>query len=256
MKSRYKLILLGCLTLVAILFTVMMKPVSQDPSYHRFSDSRTFLGIPYFVNVISNFPFVLVGMLGLFLLPKATAPKGIIVMYAILFSGILLTGFGSAWYHVHPDNGTLVYDRIPMTIVFMALLSATIGELIDLTLGLWLLAPLLMLGVISVLWWSYTESAGRGDLRMYGLVQYYPMLFIPLILALFPAPAGNPGARQLIWVVVWYIIAKLCEKFDSQVYSFTGFISGHSLKHLAAAMATWYLVRMFRVNHLAIGSKN
>jgi hypothetical protein len=249
MKSTYKLILLGCLTFVAIVITFLMKPIPQDLSYHNFSDGRTFIGIPDFANVISNFPFVIVGTIGLLSLRKATAPKGVLIMYAILFSGIVLTGFGSAYYHLHPDNTSLVYDRIPMTIVFMALLSATIAELIDLALGLWLLAPLLLLGIISVIWWSYSESIGRGDLRLYGFVQFYPMLFIPLILVFFPASARNRGTLQLIWVVAWYIVAKLFEKNDSWIYSFTGFISGHSLKHIAAAGATWYLVKMFQENH-------
>lgn len=171
-------------------------------------------------------------------------------IYGVLFAGILLTGLGSAYYHYNPNNDSLIYDRIPMTIVFMSLLSATIAELIDTRLGTRLLSLLVAIGVSSVLWWHYTESLGRGDLRLYGLVQYYPMLFIPLILLLFRSPTSNKGISCLIWAVVWYVIAKLLEKFDREIYSTLRFISGHSLKHLAAAVSTWYLVRLFEQKHI------
>ncbi len=137
-----------------------------------------------------NFLFILVGLRGLLLLERPVVSGGISVIYLVLFSGILLTGFGSAWYHLSPDNDSLVFDRLPMTIVFMALLSATIGEQIDPGMGVRLLFPLLVIGVASILWWHYTERAGAGDLRLYVLVQYYPILLIPLILLLFPSPAS------------------------------------------------------------------
>jgi hypothetical protein len=166
----------------------------------------------------------------------------------------LLTGMGSAWYHVAPDNNTLVFDRIPMTIVFMSLLSATLSEFVNLKLGGMLLGPLVLIGVVSVLWWHYTESGGTGDLRLYVLVQYYPMLLIPLILCLFPSAGSRRGTLYLLWVVVWYLIAKVCDVFDRFIYAFTGFASGHSLKHLAAAVATLYLVKLFQFKHLTYGA--
>ena len=246
MSTNLKLFLLISLTIVVIVMVAMLKPIAQDPAYHHFADTRAWLGIPNFMNVVSNFLFIVVGIKGWMLLSRATISQGIFVIYATLFAGIVLTGLGSGYYHLHPDNNSLVYDRLPMTIVFMALLSATIGEFIDPTVGLILLIPLIGLGVGSVLWWHYTEGIGKGDLRLYGFVQFYPIIFIPLVLILFPTTRGNGGTRQLVWVVVWYIVAKLCEQFDRQIYSALGFVSGHSLKHIAAAMATWYLVRMFR----------
>jgi len=219
-------------------------------SYHLFADQRTISGIPNFANVLSNIPFLFIGMYGLFLLRKSPAPINHI--YTVLFSGIFLTGLGSAYYHYAPDNNSLVFDRIPMTLVFMAFLSATIAAWVDFKTGIRLLIPLLVLGVASVLWWHYTELKGAGDLRFYGFIQFYPMLIIPLIFLLFASPANNKGLYLLVWVIVWYGAAKIFESFDKDIYRITGFISGHSLKHIAAAIATWYIVKFFEKKYIAV----
>ncbi|HWK02181.1 MAG TPA: ceramidase domain-containing protein [Puia sp.] len=254
MKLISKLWLLGLLTLTAFIVVFTLKPISQDPSFHNFADHRAFGGIPNFWNVMSNIPFLIIGVAGLRLLRKAWGAGAILVVYGVLFAGILLTSLGSAYYHYDPNNDSLIWDRIPMTIVFMSLLSATVAELIDMKLGILLLLPLVLIGVSSVLWWHYTETLERGDLRLYGFVQYYPMLFIPLIMILFRSPTSNKGMRSLILAVAWYVVAKLLEKFDSPVYSTLHFISGHSLKHLAAAVSTWYLVKLFEQKHIKKGS--
>jgi hypothetical protein len=180
---------------------------------------------------------------------KANVSPAIRATYALLFIGVLLTGLGSAYYHWNPNNDTLVWDRIPMTIVFMSLLAATVAELISRPAGIRLLVPLVAIGVGSVLWWHYTEMQGHGDLRLYFWVQYYPMLALPLILWLFYTPTANPILRCLVWVVVWYVIAKIFEQLDYPIYRAIG-ISGHTLKHLAAAVSTGYFVILFRRQYL------
>jgi hypothetical protein len=140
---------------------------------------------------------------------------------------------------------------MPMTLVFMSFLSATIAAWIDVGTGTRFLVPLVLLGVASVLYWHYTELKGAGDLRLYGFVQFYPMIIIPLIFLWFASPANNKGLYLLIWVIAWYGVAKLFELFDKNIYAATGFISGHSLKHIAAAIATWYIVRFFEKKYIA-----
>jgi hypothetical protein len=247
MNRNQKLILLGFITLLSLILAFLIKPIPQSAAYHQFADTRTAWGIENFFNVISNLPFIIIGCIGLALLPKAR--KGQLLAYSFLFIGIFLTGFGSGYYHLNPNNDTLVYDRIPMTIVFMALLSATISETINARLGRILLFPLLFVGIGSVLYWHFTESAGHGDLRLYGLVQFYPVLFIPLVLILFPSAQAWPGVRQLVCVVAWYVVAKVFEYFDWQIYDIGHFVSGHTLKHLAAAVSTWYLVKLFKTKY-------
>jgi hypothetical protein len=229
-------------TLVAIF---LVPPIAQPLSFHHFADDRSLWGIPNFGNVASNLPFLIVALIGLVAVARTFVPPAIRATYALLFVGVLLTGAGSAYYHSHPNNDTLVWDRIPMTIVFMSLLAATVAELVSRPLGIRLLVPLVAIGVGSVLWWHYTEMLGHGDLRLYFWVQFYPMLALPLILWLFYTPAVKPILRCLVWVVVWYVVAKVFEQLDYPIYRTIG-VSGHTLKHLAAAVSTWYFVVLFR----------
>jgi hypothetical protein len=250
MKKSTKLSFLALLTLIAIVVVIMHSAIHQDQSYHDLADKRTILGIRNGWNVLSNLPFIFVGIFGIFQLRRAIASPGIKTVYAILFTGIFLVGWGSAYYHYTPSNATLIFDRIPMTLVFMALLSATVAEHIHEKAGVRMVWPLIALGLVSALYWYYTESIGEGDLRLYGLVQYYPMVFLPLILLLFPAPVYNRGLWQLTGAIAWYLVAKICEHYDKEIFSLTGLVSGHTLKHLAAAASTWYLVRMFQRNYI------
>ncbi|HEY8388946.1 MAG TPA: ceramidase domain-containing protein [Parasegetibacter sp.] len=247
MKFRVKILLLILLTLICVIGTFLFDPVPQNPSFHKFSDRNQILGIPNGLNVLSNLPFIAVGIMGLLSLKRSAIIQSLAVIYFLLFTGIILIGLGSGWYHLSPDNNSLVYDRIPMTIVFMAFLSAVVAECIDVNAGVRLLFPLIVIGIASVLYWYYTESIGRGDLRLYGLVQFYPMVAIPAILLLFPSPANKRTWRLLPWILIWYAIAKIFEQFDFDIYDATGFVSGHSLKHIAAAVAAWYMVKVVRV---------
>lgn len=248
--QRKKIGLLLICTLVSVITVFLLHPIPQPLSFHNFADSRSYWGVPCFGNVVSNLPFLFVGLTGLLLTWKAAIPRSILIIYTVLFTGVVLTGLGSAYYHSKPNNDTLVWDRIPMTIVFMSLLSATVAELISLAQGIRLLFPLVLIGIGSVWWWHHTEGLNHGDLRLYYLVQFYPMLFIPLILWLFYEPAHKPILRSLGWVVFWYVIAKVLEQLDQPIYATLG-ISGHTFKHLAAAMSTWYFVVMFRDKYMS-----
>jgi Alkaline phytoceramidase (aPHC). len=192
MKFRIKILLLILLTLICVIGTFLFDPVPQNPSFHKFSDRNEILGIPNTLNVLSNEPFIAIGIIGLLSLKKSAIIQSVSIIYYLLFTGIILIGVGSGWYHLSPDNNSLVYDRIPMTIVFMAFLSAVVAEFIDANAGVCLIFPLIVTGIASVLYWNYTESIGRGDLRLYGLVQFYPMVVIPAILLLF----SSPGVRS------------------------------------------------------------
>jgi hypothetical protein len=163
--------------------------------------------------------------------------------YLVVFGGAVMVCFGSGFYHWHPDNRTLFWDRLPMTIVFMGLLSASITERIHARSGALLLAPFLALGMLSAEVWRRGELTGVGDLRFYALVQFYPMLAIPLMMALFPPRYTR--TRDIGWLVAWYALAKVLEHFDGQVFRVLGgTLSGHSLKHLAAAVGIFALATM------------
>jgi len=226
--GRGALILLGGLGLASAAALAAMAPIPQDQSYHAFADARPALGIPNFWNVVSNLPFVAVGAAGLALFRK-DAPA------TALFTGFLLTGFGSAYYHVAPDDGTLFWDRLPMTISFMALLAGALGERFGEAAGRRALWPLLALGAASLVWWRW-----MGDLRPYVWVQFYPCLALPILYLWFPATTGT---AILITAAVLYGLSKALEYFDRAIYAASGaVVSGHTLKHLAAAAACYALL--------------
>ena len=176
------------LAIVTLGAVFCLPPIPQDQNYHAFADGRTMLGVPNFLNVVSILPFLVVGVLGLKLLlfTDAGHPAGSVWEEAerrpllVFFAGVSLTAFGSAYYHLAPDNDRLVWDRLPMTIAFMGFFASMIGDRIGLRAGMWLLWPLVWLGFASVLNWRMGESHDAGDLRLYGFVQFYPLLAIPL----------------------------------------------------------------------------
>jgi hypothetical protein len=222
----------------------LAEPIPQDPAYHDFADQRTLFGVAHFWNVASNLPFLVVGALG-WLQSRNVASPELATQHRVLCVAITLVAFGSGWYHHAPSNATLVWDRLPMTVAFMTLFSALIADRISWLLGRALLWPLAVAGIASIAWWVRTEAAGAGDLRAYALVQFLPMLLMPLILLLWRD--GRLVARSLWFALGAYALAKLLEHFDAAVFAATGgLVAGHALKHLAAALAAWWILRAFQ----------
>lgn len=225
----------ACIVIAAVF--LLTSAVPQDPTYHQFSDSRSLLGVPNFWNVLSNLPFFIVGVAGLLLVRRhadEVCVKNCEIAYLVLFAGILLIALGSSYYHLAPSNETLVWDRLPMTIGFAGLLSVILAEFISARVARMLLVPLLLVGFASVEYWAWTEARGVGDLRPYALVQFLPMMMIPVILLTHEPVIGEK--RYYWWMLAFYVIAKLLEFFDAGVFAMGHLISGHSLKHIAAAM--------------------
>jgi len=232
--------LVGAATAVAVSVVFLLPPVPQDPGYHAFADRVALFSIPNFWNVASNLPFVLVGVFGLRKLPDLQLHLPV-PAYLVLCMGAILVGAGSAYYHYAPTSDTLVWDRLPMTVSFMSLFSIVISDRISAPLGRWLLWPLVFTGVASVLYWDWTELQGRGDLRAYGLVQFLPMLLIPLMLV---SASGNGIRASWLWAALMtYALAKVAEQFDAAIYASTGLVSGHSLKHLLGALAVFFVLK-------------
>jgi hypothetical protein len=239
--ARYRPHLLVAVALAMVAALALHGPIPQDPAYHHFSDTRALLGVPNFWNVLSNLPFLLVGVAGVRWVLQAMPglPRALRQSYLVLFLGVALVGLGSAWYHLQPSNDALLWDRLPMTLAFTALFSIILGEHLAPRLGPRLLWPMLLAGVLSVLYWHATERAGVGDLRPYAVVQFLPVLLIPMILVLYPRP-GSAG----LWLALGaYVVAKVLEQFDARVADVLhGAISGHSLKHVVAALGMWALL--------------
>jgi hypothetical protein len=251
-RGRRIALLWGLTALAAAGVFLFAPPIPQDPAYHLLADGRGWLGIPRFGDVLSNLPFTLIGIAGLGALWRGwfgvpPMGDGDPLPFVYFFVGVALAGPGSAWYHLSPSNATLFWDRLPMTIAFMALVAAVLSDRVSQG---WVacrgLNLLVVAGAASVVWWDYGEIRGAGDLRAYALVQFWPLVLIPLVLYLFPG-GRYLRARYLVAALVFYALAKLFEHYDHGVFALTGgAVSGHSIKHLLAAGAPAAILAMMR----------
>ncbi len=252
---RYRVGFLVALFLAAAVGLFFFDPISQSLSYHEFIDKRSWLGIPNFGDLMSNLPFAVAGGFGLWYVLGAAGCSSFDDRvdrwpYVVFFVGVALVSVGSAYYHLAPDNARLIWDRLPMTAAFMALFAAFIADRIHRRIGIyWLLPILLAAGILSVVYWAWSEALGRGDLRWYAIVQFYPIAALPIICWLFPKARYTSG-RHLAWLIAWYGAAKVLEFLDAEVFEFFGnTVSGHSLKHLASGIAALIVIRMIAVSH-------
>jgi hypothetical protein len=233
----------------AVGIAALFVPRTPQPlSYHHFADRRSWFGVPNFGDVASNILFLVAGFWGLAFLSRKSSQERFIDArerwpYVFIFLGLLLTACGSAYYHLAPDNARLVWDRLPMTIVFMPLVVAMIAERVNVKLGLWLLPVLIAVGIGSVLQWHLSEQQGAGDLRFYAAVQLYALL--ALLAALLLPPRYTRGSDLLV-VAGLYVLAKILETVDRQIFSLGHIVSGHTLKHLAAGAAGYWILRMLQ----------
>jgi hypothetical protein len=252
MTTRYRY-LIG-FTVLSVLAAFLLPSMPQPADYHDFADDRPMFGIANFLDVVTNAAFVLAGVAGLAIVlrPRTEFATGAERWpYAVFFLGVVLTGLGSAYYHVVPDNERLFWDRLPMTIAFMSLLAAQVVDRIDVRAGLALLVPMLLVGAASVLYWRATERAGAGNVIPYAVLQGYSVVILFLLAWL--QPSRYTRGNDIYWVFAGYVIAKLLETFDRQLYELGHVTSGHSLKHVAAAVAALVVCRMLWLRRLQPG---
>ena len=219
--SAYRIALFAIAPVLLFIALLAAGPIVQPDRYHEFAGAQRLLGVDNFWNVVSNLPFLLVGIYGF----RLSFLKTIEMRRAWLavFASAVLVFFGSSWYHLAPDDARLVWDRVPIALAFMALFAVLVGESVHEKLGNALLLPAMFFGVASVFWWRAT-----GNLAPYIWVQAAPILMILL--------APREGKRYLLYALACYVLAKLAEVRDAEIYAWTGeAVSGHVLKHLLAA---------------------
>jgi hypothetical protein len=232
-----RLIVLALTVIGAIVVTATLKPIPQPLTYHQFADARQMFGIPRACDVLSNLPFVVVGIAGLVLsvgTNRRFLDSDVPAAYTTMFTGLLLTGFGSAYYHLSPDNYRLVWDRLPMTLVMAGFLSVLIMDRTKRRVP-WILPLLVVLGIGSVLNWRWSEVHGHGDLRWYALFQALAILTGLLLLVMFRAQRSE-GTGVLVIAISSNVTAKVFELLDKLIYHLGGIVSGHTLKHLSAGL--------------------
>ena len=236
MKSYAREILI-IVILGSFVMLMSFDPIRQDPAYHDFADKRAVFNIPNFFNVMTNTLFAVFGIIGLNLcltIKQNEAP----LSWIIFFLGVTIVCFGSGYYHWNPNNSTLVWDRLPMTIGFMGLFIGVLSEYVNPKIERYFLIPAILVGLSSVIYWHYSD-----DLRLYVWVQLIPLLAIPVVMILFRCKYTHQ--RYLIFALIAYLLAKFSEVYDKEIFSLTvEQFSGHSLKHLFASMGAFLIYLM------------
>ncbi len=247
------------LGVVVLLFVCVaaLPPIRQD-DHHVMVDQRTIVGVPYGLDVLSNALFLVVGIAGI----AATVDRrGRTAFrdrwtrwpYRALFAGVVLTTFGSSWYHLAPSTARVLWDRLPMTIAFTGLLTAVIAERVSVRAARALFVPLLVGGAASIVYWYATQLAGHGDLRAYALVQFGSLAVVLLVVAMYES-RDRASAWLSIGLAV-YGLAKIFEIADEPIYHTLRIVSGHTLKHVAAAAAVACVALMLRLRVQSAGEQ-
>ncbi|KAL1362148.1 hypothetical protein HN51_010420 [Arachis hypogaea] len=240
---RKRTVLAWLVAVVCFVVLMIVTPaIPQSQEYHDFADQRTFFGIPNALNVISNFPFMIIGLIGVILCHHGNYFKlslqGELWGWTCFYVGVAAVAVGSSYYHLKPDDARLVWDRLPMTIAFTSIVAIFIIERIDERKGMISIIPLLLIGIISIVYWRFFD-----DLRPYAVVQFAPCIAIPLMAILLPPMYTH--STYWLWAAGFYLLAKVLEAADKVIYEWTHHVvSGHTLKHLSAAMVPVFLTLM------------
>lgn len=248
-RSKHRILLTICL--IALAATGLAPRIGQDPAYHLFADEAALFAIPNALNVLTNLLFVAIGLLGLDRLvrqKKLNIVARIHMAYLLFFAALVLIGLGSAYYHWAPDNQALTLDRLPMSVGFMSFFTILIGERISPALARRLFPLLLLAGVASIIYWHGSELAGRGDLRPYALVQYLPALLVPVFLLMYESRYDRNS--DIWWFLFCFVLSKLCEVLDREIYDLLVVLSGHSLKHVVAAIGCYIFLRHLQLRRV------
>ena len=261
-KKRLRLTALLLFSVAVMLLAAAMPPISQSHAYHQFADQRAMFGIPNFMNVVSNLAILLSGLAGLMFLrhsyrlsdqrqnQQTFMSSAEYWPYLVLFMSVVMTAPGSAYYHWEPDNISLFWDRLPIAIGVTALLAAALSERIHPKLGARALPILVLMGAGSVIYWYMGEQRGIGNLNYYIVIQFYSLLLVVLLSLLLPSRYTH--GYDIYKVIGLYALAKLAETLDQQIFDLGQVISGHTVKHLLAAWAIWWIVKMLQKRSLVV----
>ena len=229
--------------LVFIIAAISYGPISQPQEYHDFADDREFLSIPNALDVMSNLVIIYPGIIGLAFVHERRKNSQLsddeVSIQITLFSGMILTFAGSVWFHLDPNDSTMLWDRLGMSVVIGSCISLLIHDMYDRGLAGKVHLPIVVLSLISVLWWPVFD-----DLRFYFIVKYHPFILFPILLFY-----GNRIYNKIsgyYWGLSMFILATVFEFTDLQIFEITGFISGHTLKHIFAGIGLWFVMAMIR----------
>jgi hypothetical protein len=247
-RARVSLVI--AVSTAGILLLLFAPRVPIGPTYHDFADKRTLFGLANALDVLSNIPFIIVGLWAVIWLLGRRGRSAFLshsewLAYFVFFAGVACTGFGSWWYHMAPSNARLPWDLLPMTCSFMSLIAVTLMERVGTKAGSAFFLPLLLFGMGSVVYWCITAHYGHDDYRFYLFVQFFAPVVLVTLIGLFPP--RYTGTRYLVIAFGCYVLAKVFEIYDDSIYRYGDVVSGHSLKHVTAAISCFWILLMLQV---------
>ena len=229
------------LAVAALAVLAALLPATGLPAgYHDFADQRTLLGLPHALDVLSNLPFAVMGAWGLWWLRRVpldrlgTAQRG---LAGLLFIGLIATAFCSSGYHLDPHDAGLCIDRVGMSLAFAGLLGLAAADRISARAGVALAALVAVAAPATALvaWLG-------GNMTPWAVLQGGGLVLLAALALRRPQPRAL--GFSIIGVIAFYAVAKALELADAPVFALTQqLISGHSAKHLVAALAAWPVVR-------------
>jgi hypothetical protein len=238
--------LYGLLFFLGILYIVAWKslPSTDLQSYFGFADGRSFFGVVNALDVLSNLGFLLVGANGIFAVLKNRARFSRVMLFLgiALSVATVMTCLGSMFFHWNPNAENLFWDRLPMTLGFSTVVAIVVADRVDEKIALWILGALVFAGLYSIV------GYGRGwvSLRPYAALQFGSVAFVALAALVLPQKHHFRNA-SLWFAVFWYSVAKVFEAADRVVFDVLGVVSGHTLKHLFAALAIYRVLEFTRI---------
>lgn len=232
--------------IILLILAIFLPSIQQDQNYHNFADQRALFGVNNAFDTLSNLAFIIVGILGLFNFYNNKFIKisnSFSVILNLFFISIILTGLGSGYYHLSPNDFTLVFDRLALTLVFTFILAMLANVRISERSGFHTLAELIILAPLTVLIWNY-----NGNLTPYAVLQFGGIIIIVLTLLLTKAQKQSPCFASLI---ILYGFAKVTEFYDVEIFKLSqNLISGHTLKHLIGAIAVLIFISPLKVKKI------
>lgn len=240
-------LMLGAALALYGLLRLMLGALPQDPAYHDFADTRNGPGgISGAGDILTNLAILAAGLSGLALRSGMHVAPEARTAVNVLIAATLLTAFGSVYYHLAPANATLIWDRLPISVVLMSLLALVMADRVHPLFAREALWPFIGLGIASVVLWSVSEAMGQEDLLLYLIVRVGAGAAIVFLLIL--RPPRHTGTVWLVAAISCEVAMAILERFDHQVFRLTGGLaSGHNLKHVLAGIALAFVFWWLRV---------
>ena len=229
------------------LASLIAPAMGQPQSFHDFAAQRALGWLPHAGDVLSNLGFLMAALAGaglMFSTREQRLPKVVQVMAALFFFGLFSSFVGSSFYHWAPHDLSLAWDRLGMSAAFAGMLGLAVQQRVNDDASAYLAGGSMLVACLA----AVAISAQTGNVLPWALLQGGGVLAM-LALACLPHPRStrSNGLAINLWAVVgFYALAKLLELGDGQVFGCTHqLISGHSSKHLVAALAALPVLSAF-----------